>query len=278
VSLAPASGRLLRDPRALFGLGVLGLFAAAAALAPWISPHDPDLGLGRPGASLRPPGGEFLLGTDLASRDVLSRLLHGARVSLAVGAAAAALATTLGVAVGAVAGEAGGLLDSALLRITDFFLAVPRLVVLLAAGAFLGRSPLLVVAFLGLTGWMGTARLVRAEVAALRGREFVLAARGLGQTRARVLWRHVLPNAAGAAVVSATLGLGGALAAEASLSFLGFGVPPPMASWGSMVADGVAVIRRAWWVSAFPVLAIALCVTAASLLGDALREARDDVP
>lgn len=269
---AGAPRPLARDPRAVAAFAVLAAFVAAGALAPWLAPFDPDEAQGRVDAAMRAPGDGFLLGTDVQARDVLSRLLYGARASLAFGIASVAAAVVFGTAVGAVAGEAGGWLDAVLMRTTDFFLSVPRLVLLLAAGAFLGRSEGLLLATLAATGWMGTARVVRAEVRVLREREFVLAARALGLTRPRILLRHVLPNALGAVVVSATLGLGGALLSEATLSFLGFGAPPPTASWGAMVAEGQAVVRRAWWVAAFPAVAIALCVTAANLAGDALRE------
>jgi len=261
------------DARGIVGFSILGAFVAAGALAPWIAPYDPTVPHDRVADALRPPGSPgFLFGTDLYARDLLSRLLHGARISLAVATASVALSATIGVAVGAAAGEAGGALDAVAMRITDVFLSIPRLVLLLAASAFVGRSPAVLVAFLGATGWMGAARLVRSEVRVLREREFVLAARGLGLSRAQVLLRHVLPNALPAAVVSATLGLGGALLSEATLSFLGFGVAEPLASWGAMIADGAKMIGTAWWVATLPAIAIALCVTAANLAGDALRE------
>ncbi len=260
------------DARLLLAAVVLGGFAAAGLLAPWLAPFDPDANLGRAGSSLVGPNATYWLGTDRESRDVLSRLLFGARASLSTALGATAFAVAIGTAVGAVAGEAGGLADRLLMRATDLFLAFPALVLLLAAAAFLGRSQTILVVLLGATSWMGTARLVRAEVVALRRREFVLAARALGQRRSSLLLRHVLPHVLAPVGVSATLGLGGVLVAEASLSFLGFGAPDPAASWGKMVAEGFGTLSSGWWVAAFPAVSIALCVTAANLAGDALRE------
>jgi peptide/nickel transport system permease protein len=254
---------------------ILTCFGAAALLAPVLAPHDPGAPLGRADLSLRPPCAEAWLGTDIESRDLLSRMLFGARVSLLTAFLATAAATCLGAAAGAAAGAFGGRLDSALMRLTDFFLAVPGIVVLLAAGTILGPSQETLVGILALTGWMGTARLVRAEIRVLREREFVHAAVGLGLGPVKVLTRHVLPHVLAPVCISALLGFGGFLAAESIASFLGFGVPDPAASWGKMVRDGMDRMREGWWVSTWPALAISLCVTAAVLLGESLRESRE---
>lgn len=266
--------RVTEDARVTAAAVLLGGIALLGVLAPWIAPYDPSENLGRVDASLVAPCGRFWLGTDPESRDVLSRLLYGSRVSLVTAAATSCAAACVGAAVGILAGAVGGTVDRVLMRVTDFLLSIPTVVLLLAASALLGKSQGLLIALLVVTGWMGTARLVRAEVRVLVGREFVLAAKGLGLPPWRVWWRHVLPHVLGPVTVSATLGLGSVLVAESTLSFLGFGVPDPVPSWGKMVAEGFHTLRNGWWVSTFPALAIAACVTAASLAGDALRERR----
>jgi peptide/nickel transport system permease protein len=266
--------KLLRDPRFLVGISILFIFAAAGLLAPWIAPFDPDRSLGRTTHSLLAPGPGHWLGTDLESRDVLSRLLHGARASFTMALSAVSISVLLGSCVGVAAGASRGWLDAVLMRIADVFLSVPSLVLLMAAGAFLGKSQTTLVLLFAATGWMKSARLVRAEVLAMRNREFVLAARGLGLSKGRILVRHVVPHAMAPAIVSAALALGTVLSAEASLSFLGFGIPEPAASWGKMVQAGSEYIQSGWWVSLFPAVAIAASVTAATLVGDALNDAR----
>ncbi|MBI3819671.1 MAG: ABC transporter permease [Planctomycetes bacterium] len=265
---------LRRDPRVWFAGGVLFIFAAAGLLAPWIAPFDPAANLGREKLSLVSPGWEHWFGTDLESRDVLSRMLFGARTSLATAACAVGAAVSLGTLIGIIAGAGGRLLDRALMSVADLFLGIPGIVLLLAAGAFLGKGQWTLILVLSLTFWMRSARLVRSEVVIMMNREFVLAARGLGVAQPAILWRHVLPHVIGPAIVSATLGVGGVLAAEATLSFLGFGIPEPAPSWGRMIQSGMEQISHGWWVSLFPAAAISLCVASANLLGDAFNEAR----
>ncbi|MFN0207700.1 MAG: ABC transporter permease [Planctomycetota bacterium] len=269
------NAQLARDPRFWFSSIVLGVFVICGALAPAIATFDPNMSLGRGTHSLLSPGSEFLLGTDVESRDVFSRMLYGARASLFVASASVLLSMVLGTAIGLTAGYRGGWIDSVLMRTTDLFLSIPSLILLLAAGAFLGKSQGTLIVCFAATGWMHSARMVRAEARVLREREFILAARGLGLSNITIMWRHVLPHAAAPAFVASMLGIGAVLAAEASLSFLGFGIPDPQASWGKMAQAGIDHIQRGWWVSLFPSLAIALCVTAATLLGDALNDARD---
>jgi peptide/nickel transport system permease protein len=220
--------------------------------------------------SVRPVS--FLLGTDRYGRDLESRLLAGARVSLRVGALAVLLSLLLGIGVGAAAGLGPPWVDSVLSRGVDALLAFPRLFLVLALAALLGAGEGLVVAALAATGWMEVARLVRAELRRLRGEEFVLAARAAGVPPFRLLLRHLLPLALAPVLVTAALRLGDALLAEAALSWLGFGVQPPQSSWGSLLAEAQASLPGAWWVAAFPGLAIALAVLASALLAEGLQE------
>ena len=217
----------------------------------------------------------FLLGSDRFSRDVLSRLLHGARVSLAIGLLAVLLATTLGIAVGASAATGGPWLDAVLMRAVDALLAFPWLFLLLAVSSLFRPGPALLVLILGGTAWMDISRLVRGEVLGLRGRDFVLAARGIGQRPAVILRRHLLPGALPPVLVRGALLAGQVILVESALSFLGIGIQPPTASWGNMVAEGRDVLTTAWWLSAFPGAAIAATVIGLNVLGDRLRDALD---
>lgn len=217
----------------------------------------------------------FLLGTDSFGRDLLSRILHGARVSLGVAVLTVALALTLGLLVGSVAGAGPRWLDAVLMRGVDALLAFPRLFLVLALAALFRPSTTLVVLVLGATSWMTLSRLVRAEILSLKRREFVLAARSLGLHPARILLRHLLPNALNPVIVQASLAVGNVILAESALSFLGLGVQPPTPSWGNVVADGRDVLVTAWWVSTFPGLAIVVAVLAFNLLGDRLRDVLD---
>lgn len=265
--------RLWHNRLAISGLAlVLGLFAVAL-LARWLAPYDPDfIDLKQ---VLMPPSPAHLLGTDTLGRDVLSRIIFGARVSLLVGFVAVGIATLIGVLVGALAGYYGGVLDQILMRLVDLMLCFPTIFLILAVIAVLGPSIWNIMAVIGLTGWMGVARLVRAEFLSLREREFVVAARALGASDARLIWRHLLPNALTPVMVSATLGVAGAILVESSLSFLGLGVQPPTPSWGNMLTMGKDNIEIAWWLSVFPGLAILVTVMSYNLLGEGIREAID---
>lgn len=275
-ALSAAGRRFLRHPPAAWGLFVLTFFVVVAIAAPWVAPYDPTRTLEIVALQNQPPSLLHPLGTDLYSRDVWSRLVYGARVSLSIGALAMLVAVTVGAIAGAVAGYVRRWVDPLLMRAVDVGLAVPRIFLLLMVVALWERLPLpLLVLVIGLTGWFGTSRLVRAEVLSLRERDFVLAARALGAGRRRIILRHVLPNVAAPIIVSAALGIGNVLLLEAGLSFLGIGVRPPLASWGNMIADGVANIATAPWTTLFPGLAIALVVMALNAVGDALRDALD---
>jgi peptide/nickel transport system permease protein len=263
------------DPRGRTGLLLLGAIAAIAALGPPVL-ADPSHQVDPLGAANLPPGPVHLLGTDPLSRDVLARVVVGARVSLAVAALAVAFSVTVGAAVGIVSGYLGGIADAALMRLVDGALAIPRLFLLLLVLAVAERLPLAVlIVFLGATGWFATARLVRGEVLRLREEAYVRAAEALGAARRRIIFRHLLPNTLGPLLVAATLGVGDVILLEAGLSFLGLGVQPPTPSWGGMILDAKPVLVEAPWTGIFPGLAIVITVLAANLLGDALRDAAD---
>ena len=259
----------------------LGMFVLTSAVllslaAPLVAPTPPAAQLDIVGLQNKPPSLAHPLGTDLYSRDVWSRLVYGTRVSLAVGALAMLVAVGLGALVGATAGYAGGAVDGVLMRLVDVGLSVPRIFLLLVLVGLWERLPLAaLVLAIGGTSWFGTSRLVRAEVLSLRERDFVTAARALGGGAPRVIFRHVLPNAAAPLLVSAALGVGGVLLLEAGLSFLGIGVAPPRPSWGNMIADARDHVRAAPWSVVFPGLAIAGVVMACNAVGDGLRDAFD---
>jgi len=271
-----AGRRFFRQPTAAPGLGILLFFVLVAAAAPFVAPYAPSAQLDIVGLQNRPPSWVHPLGTDLYSRDLLSRLVYGARVSLAVGALAMVVAVTVGAVIGLLAGYFRRWLDGALMRLVDVGLAIPRIFLLLMAVALWDRLPLgTLVLVIGLTGWFATSRLVRAEVLSLRERAYVDAARALGAPPARVMFRHILPNALAPLIVSAALGIGNVMLLEASLSFLGIGVAPPTPSWGNMIADGKDQLATAPWTTLFPGLAIALVVMALNAVGDSLRDALD---
>ena len=275
--LAPwAPGRLAslfrRDPAATVAAVTLVLVGLAALLAPWLAPYDPSL-IDFSGRA-QPPSAAHWLGTDQLNRDLLSRLLYGARVSLGISVVAVAVAMVVGTAWGAIAGYAGGWTDRILMHVVDAGLAIPRILLLLGVVAFWGTlSVTAIVLVLGLTGWFGASRLVRAEVRATRERDFTAAARAIGASPARVLVRHVLPHAMTPMLVAATLGVGQVVIIEAGLSFLGYGVAPPAATWGSLIRDGRDVLGTAWWLSVFPGTVLAVTVLAINVLGDRLRMA-----
>lgn len=249
-------------------IGVLLLFAAAAA--PLLAPGDPAA-LGRPGEELLAPSAAHPLGTDQLGRDVLARLIHGSRASLLVGWMSVIVALLLGTAVGVGAGLGPIWVDRVLMLTTDAFLAFPRIFLVLLLVSLSRPSLALVVGVLGLTGWMGVARLVRAETLRLKEREFVQAARGLGLRPWRVAVVHVLPHLAGTIVVAASLRVGGAILAESFLSYLGLGAQEPAVSWGAMIQQGRGVLLEGWWLTAFPGLALTVTVLGYNLLGDGLR-------
>lgn len=265
---------VLADARVRRALGVvIGLYVVVL-LAPLLAPYDPTAQLDLQRGQLLGPSLAHPLGTDLYSRDLLSRLLFGARISLSIAALAVLLALVVGTGVGMLAGYRGGIVDAVLMRAVDAALAVPRVFLLLVVLALWERSgTTTLVLVLGLTGWFGTSRLVRAEVMGLKERDYVVAARALGLSTSRILLRHVLPNVAAPIIVTATLGVGNIILIEAGLSFLGVGVEPPLASWGNMIADGHDYLATHPWLSVVPGLALVGTVAAFNVLGEGLRRA-----
>lgn len=266
----------LDQPLAAFGLGLLIFLVISATFAPSLAPYRPSRQLDIIALVNQPPSLSHPLGTDLYSRDVLSRLLFGARISLGVGTLAMLVAVMLGGAIGVMAGYLGRGVDAVLMRVVDVGLAVPRIFVVLLVIALWDRlavAPLIVL--IGATGWFATSRLVRAEVLVLRQRGFVEAARAMGAGPAEIMRRHILPNAAVPLIVSAALGIGNVMLLEAALSFLGVGVQPPTPSWGNMIADGRDQLATAPWTTLVPGLAIAMVVLSLNAVGDGLRDALD---
>jgi ABC-type dipeptide/oligopeptide/nickel transport systems, permease components len=255
------------------GLLLVGGMSLAALLAPLLAPFDPNAI--NVDALLLTPSWAHPLGTDALGRDVLSRILYGGRVSLWVGFVAVGISTTIGLALGLIAGYFGRLTDEIIMRLVDVMLCFPSFFLILAVIAFLEPNLTNIMAVIGLTSWMGVARLVRAETLSLRGRDFVLAAKVAGAGPVRIITRHILPNALAPVLVSATLGVAGAILVESSLSFLGLGVQPPDASWGNMLMDGKEVLEVAPWLSVFPGLAILFTVLGYNLLGESLRDLLD---
>ena len=265
--------RLARDPRAVGGVAVVVLLVLGAIAAPLVARHDPlQVNLLQ---QLRGPSADHWLGTDVQGRDVWARLVYGARVSLAVGLLSQAIALALGVTAGLVAGFYGRWVDEIVMRLADVTLAFPTLLLLVAMVAALQPSLGVVLFTIGVVGWAGMARIVRAQVLVVRQLEYIQALRALGARDTRIVLRHVLPNVVAPVVIAATLGVAGAIMAEAALSFLGLGVAPPTPSWGSMIAEGrdLSQLRSAPWTSLFPGLAIGAAVLGFNLLGDALRDA-----
>ena len=266
--------RLRRDRWFQLGAGLVALVILAALLAPWLAPFDPVTGDLR-NAYLLGPGGRYPFGTDAQGRDVLSRVLYGARLSLLVGLISQTVAAGTGVALGLLSGYYGRWVDAVVMRMADVTLAFPTLLLLIAVAAAVSPSLPVVFVVIGAVGWAGMARLVRAQVLVLTGSEYVTAARALGARDRRVLLRHLLPNVRNQVIIATTLGIAGAIMAEAALSFVGLGAQPPTPSWGAMVAEGRDLLRVAPWVSFAPGLAIGMAVLGFNLVGDGLREAYD---
>jgi peptide/nickel transport system permease protein len=257
----------------LAGSGIVLLLFIVSFLAPWLAPYDPgQIDLKNVLAS---PSLNHWFGTDQLGRDVLSRMIWGARISLKVGFAATGVAIIIGTILGALAGYYGGWIDSAIMRFVDIMLCFPTFFLILAIIAFLEPSIWNIMVIIGLTGWMGVTRLVRADFITLRERDFVSAARVIGASDARIIFMHILPNALASILVAATLGIAGAILTESALSFLGIGVQPPTPSWGNILTAGKDNIDIAWWLSLYPGLAILITVVGYNLLGEGIRDALD---
>jgi peptide/nickel transport system permease protein len=263
-----------RQPLATVGATLLTVFTVCALFAPWLAPHDPaqlDL-TGR----LMGPSAAHWFGTDELGRDILSRVLYGARISLLVAVSVVGLSGTIGLVAGTIAGFYGGWRDTVInIYVMNAFLALPGILLAIAFVAFMGPGLGNVIVALAISGWVGYARLVRAQVMAVKEREFVEAARALGASDLRVIARHVLPNIVQPLIVQSAIGMAGAVLAEATLSFLGLGIPPPAASWGSMLNDARSHLFDAPHLVVFPAMAVMLCVLSFNFIGDALRDYMD---
>jgi peptide/nickel transport system permease protein len=262
-----------RNQLACIGAVVVGILVAIAVLAPVLAPWDPTkTDMKR---ILEGPSMKHWLGTDQIGRDVLSRLIYGSRISLAVGFVSVGIAVLIGILLGAAAGYNGGIVDAFIMRLVDLMLVFPRFFLLLAVLAFLKPSIWTIMVVIGLTGWMGVTRLVRAEFLALREREFVIWSESIGAGALRVIFKHILPNAIAPVLVAMTLGIPAAILTESGLSFLGLGVQPPYATWGNILNDGKDLITYAWWLTLYPGLAILVTVLAYNLMGEGIRDALD---
>jgi peptide/nickel transport system permease protein len=265
--------RFSKNRLAVIGAVTVLLLITVSLFAPFVAPYDPtainvhDV--------LSPPSKTHLLGTDELGRDVFSRIIWGSRVSLKVGFVAVGIAIIIGIVIGAIAGFYGGKIDAVLMRFVDIMLAFPTFFLILAVIAILEPSIFTIMVVIGITSWMDVARLVRAEFLTLKERDFVGAARAIGVTDARLIFRHILPNALSPVFVAATFGVAGAILIESGLSFLGLGVQPPDPSWGNILTAGKDNIEVAWWLSLYPGLAILITVLSYNLVGEGLRDALD---
>lgn len=264
------TGELVKNKMALGGLLFIIVILAFAAFAPLVAPYDPTYIDTK--SILEAPSGTHLFGTDTLGRDIFSRIIYGSRISLAIGFIAVGIAVVIGIIFGSIAGYYGGRVDSVLMRFVDIMLCFPTFFLILAVIAVLEPSIVNIMVVIGATSWMGVARLVRAEVLTLKERDYVTASRVMGASDAWIIARHLIPNAIAPVLVSATLGIGGAILTESALSFLGIGVQPPTPSWGNILMDGKSTLGVAWWLTIFPGIFITLTVLAYNLLGEALRD------
>jgi peptide/nickel transport system permease protein len=272
--MAALSSTIRQQPLAVIGLIMVAVFVSCAVFAPWLSPHDPaQLNLN---GRLLPPGHQHWFGTDELGRDILSRTIYGARISMIVAVSVVTLSLSLGLIAGLASGFYGGWTDTVLnVYVNNAFLALPGILLAIAFVAFLGPGLLNLVLALSISGWVGYARLVRAQVMAVKEREFVEAARALGASNIRILCRHILPNIVQPVLVQGAIGMAGAVLAEATLSFLGLGIPPPAPSWGSMLNDARSHLFDAPHLTVFPAIAVMLAVLSFNFIGDALRDLLD---
>jgi peptide/nickel transport system permease protein len=265
--------KIIRNRLALFGLIIVMTLFAIAVFAPLISPYNyKNIDVQN---ILMPPSSTHFFGTDDLGRDVCSRMIWGARISLAVGFVSVGISTLIGITLGALAGYYGKFVDIIIMRFVDIMLCIPGFFLILAVIAFLGPNIFNIMIIIGLTSWMGVARLVRAEFLSLKEREFVLGAKASGASDFRIIFIHILPNALSPVFISAVLGVAAAVLLESSLSFLGLGIQPPTPSWGNILTEGKSNIEIAWWLSVFPGLAILITVLGYNLLGEGLRDALD---
>jgi peptide/nickel transport system permease protein len=270
-----AVARYATHPSAVLALFALLALYVVSLLAPWLATHDPIEILAQALVN-HPPSRELIFGTDYAGRDIFSRVLYGMRLSLSIALLATVISVVVGTAYGLIAGFSGGTLDAVMMRFVDAFLAIPRIVLLIAIGTLWAPLSLGALVFiLGLTAWFPTSRLVRAEVLSIKERDVVAAARALGARDLAIVRRHILPNVLTPVIVAATLGVAGVIINEAALSYLGIGIPDPTPSLGNIIREGRPYIASAWWVALFPGLALVITSLAYNLAGDGLRDAMD---
>lgn len=261
---------LFKNRLVLFGAIVVGLLALSAIFAPFIATHEPgEIDIK---SALLAPSSEHILGTDYLGRDVFSRMVYASRISLSIGFIAVGISVLIGIIIGSIAGYYGGRTDSVLMRFVDIMLCFPSFFLMLAVVAILEPSIMNIMIVIGITSWMGVARLIRAQILSLKEREFILAARALGASDFRIILFHLIPNAIAPVLVSAVLGIAAAILVESALSFLGLGVQPPTPSWGNILMEGKSSLGVCWWLMLFPGLAIFITVLGYNLLGEGLRE------
>ena len=255
---------------AAFGIGVIIILSLMAIFAPFISTHDPtEINIKD---ALLGPSWQHFLGTDQLGRDIFSRMIYGSRVALSIGLVAVGIAAIIGLLLGSIAGFYGGWIDSLIMRFVDIMLCFPRFFLILSVVAIVGPNIFNVMVIIGLTGWMGIARLIRAEILSLKSRDFISASRALGASNFYIIFRHLIPNGIGPVLVSFVFGVAGAILTEAGLSYLGLGVQPPKPSWGNILFEGRAVLGVGWWMILFPGLAILISVLSFNLFGEGLRD------
>lgn len=260
----------MKNNSLITGIIIISFFSIIAVLASVISPYDPSA-IGQDNL-LMPPSRQHLLGTDSLGRDVLSRIIYGARISLSIGIIAVGIATSVGLILGASAGFYGGFVDVLIMRFVDIMLCFPTFFLILAVVAVMEPSIFNIMTVIGLTSWMGTARLIRGEILSLKEREFILAEIAIGASNFRIITKHLIPNALGPVLVNATLGVAGAILLESGLSFLGLGVQPPAASWGNMLIEAKSTLGVAWWITIFPGAAIFVVILGFNLIAEGLKQ------
>ncbi len=260
----------MKSNRLKIGIVIIAFFSLLAIIAPMICPYDPSL-IDQSNL-LMPPSYKHLLGTDSLGRDLLSRIIFGARISLSIGLIAVGISVAIGLIFGAISGFYGGMIDSIIMRFVDIMLCFPTFYLILAVAAILGPSIFNIMVIIGFTSWMGTARLIRAEIFSLKEREFIQAERSIGASNFRIISMHLIPNAIGPVLVNATLGIAGAILLESGLSFLGLGVQPPTPSWGNILIESKSTLGVAWWITVFPGLAILVTILGFNFISEGLKK------
>jgi peptide/nickel transport system permease protein len=260
----------MKNTYLITGIAIISILSVIALLAPWISPYDPAMIA--QDSLLIPPSAKHWMGTDSLGRDLLSRIIYGCRISLIIGVIAVGIAVFLGVILGSLSGFYGRFMDTLIMRFADIMLCFPTFFLILAVVAFLEPSIINIMVIIGLTSWMGPARLIRSEILSLKEREFIQAEKAIGASSARIIMRHLIPNAIGPVLVNATLGIAGAILLETGLSFLGLGVQPPIPSWGNILIEAKSTLGIAWWITVFPGLAILVTILGFNFIAEGLKK------